>query len=395
MDRHVYLDHAATTFVKKEVLDEMLPYFAEKYGNASSLHRDGREARAAIDRARSRTAGAIGARDEEIIFTSGGTESDNLAIKGVAEAYEQKGRHIITTKIEHDAVLNTCEYLEKKGFEVTYLPVDEYGLVSPETLEKAIRSDTILISVMFANNEIGTLEPIDKIGEIARAKNIIFHTDAVQAVGSVPIDVEKMKIDMLSLSAHKIYGPKGTGALYVKKGIKLSPQSHGGAHESKRRAGTENVPGIVGLGKAIELAGANIGGYAERLRAMREKLIRGIQENVSDVRLNGHPEKRLPGNANFSFEFIEGEALLLLLDMAGISSSTGSACTSGSFKPSHVLSAIGLPAEIAQGSVRFTFGDANKEGDADYCIEQIIKIVQRLRAMSPLFAQEKGMRKNV
>lgn len=393
--RNIYLDHAATTYVKKEVLEEMLPYFTQIYGNASSLHQYGRDARAAIDRSRKRVADALHAKEDEIIFTSGGTEADNLAIKGVAIANANKGRHIITSAIEHDGIIHTCQYLEKQGFQVTYLPVDEYGLVDPESVKKAIRNDTTLISIMTANNEIGTIEPIAEIGAIAREHGIVFHTDAVQAIGSIEMDVLKLNVDMLSLSAHKFYGPKGTGVLYAKKGVKFTPQMQGGGHEKKRRAGTENVPGIVGLGKAIEIATQNIASHAEHLSALRDRLIKGLYDRITDIRLNGHPTQRLPGNANFSFEFIEGESLLLSLDLAGIAASTGSACSSGSFTPSHVLKAIGLPDEIAQGSVRFTMGDDNTEDDIDYCIEQLVKITGRLREMSPLFAQKKGMMKNV
>ncbi len=393
--RRIYMDHAATTYVKAEVLEEMLPYFTRVYGNASSLHQYGREARAAIDRARKRVADALHAKEDEIIFTSGGTEADNLAIKGVALANAGKGRHIITSAIEHDGILHTCEYLEKQGFQVTYLPVDGYGMVDPDSVRKAIRNDTTLISIMSANNEIGTIQPIAQIGAIARENGVIFHTDAVQAIGSVEMDVTRLNVDMLSLSAHKFYGPKGTGVLYAKKGVKFTPQMQGGGHEKKRRAGTENVPGIAGLGKAIEIATQNVAAHAEHLQALRDRLIKGLFDNIPDIRLNGHPTQRLPGNANFSFEYVEGESLLLSLDLAGIAASTGSACSSGSFSPSHVLKAIGLPDEIAQGSVRFTMGEDNTEDDVDYCIEHLIKTTGRLREMSPLFAQKKGMLKNV
>ncbi|MDN5277045.1 MAG: cysteine desulfurase [Clostridiales bacterium] len=395
MQKRVYMDHAATTYTKQEVLEEMLPYFKEIYGNPSSVHGFGREARKAVDLARERTAAALNASPEEIYFTSGGTEADNWAIKGVAWANKERGNHIITTSIEHHAVLHTCQYLEKMGFEVTYLPVDSYGLVYPEQVKEAITDKTILISVMFANNEIGTIEPIKEIGQIARERGIYFHTDAVQAVGQIPVDVKEMNIDLLSLSAHKFYGPKGVGALYIRKGVKLHPFIHGGAQERNRRAGTENLPGIVGLGKAIELAVANLEESSKRLTAMRDRLISGVLNSIENVRLNGHPTKRLPGNANFSFEFIEGESLLLSLDMKGIAASSGSACTSGSLDPSHVLLAIGLPHEIAHGSLRLTLGDDNTDEDIDYVLEVLPDIVQRLREMSPLFAQNKGGKRYV
>ncbi|HOB20090.1 MAG TPA: cysteine desulfurase NifS [Candidatus Atribacteria bacterium] len=390
MGQKVYMDHAATTYTKPEVLEEMLPYFTEVFGNPSSVHGFGRQARRALDHARERTAKALNAQPSEIFFTAGGSESDNWAIKGTALANRDKGNHIITTSIEHHAVFDTCKFLEKNGFEVTYLPVDEYGMVSVEKLKEAITDRTILISVMFANNEIGTIQPIEEIGRIARERKIYFHTDAVQAVGNIPIDVEKLNIDMLSLSAHKFYGPKGVGALYIKRGVKILPYIHGGAQERNRRAGTENLPGIVGLGKAIELAVENMAAHNERLTAMRDRLIREILSRVEYSRLNGHPTKRLPGNVNFSFEFIEGEALLLSLDLKGIAGSSGSACTSGSLDPSHVLLAIGLPHEIAHGSLRLTLGDGNTDDDVDYVIEVLPEIVARLREMSPLFAQNKG-----
>jgi cysteine desulfurase len=384
------MDYAATTYVKQEVMEEMMPYFTEKYGNPSSVHSFGREARKAVDLARERTAKALNASTDEIYFTGGGSESDNWAIKGAALANKQKGNHIITSSIEHHAVLYTCQYLEKMGFEVTYLPVDQYGLVNPEDVKKAITDKTILISIMFANNEIGTIQPVKEIGRIAREHGVYFHTDAVQAVGHVPIDVKDMNIDLLSLSAHKFYGPKGVGALYVRKGVRIHPYLHGGAQERNRRAGTENLPGIVGLGKAIELAYENLEESNSKLAAMRDRLIAGIMEKIDHVRLNGHPVKRLPGNANLSFEFIEGEALLLSLDMKGIAASSGSACTSGSLDPSHVLLAIGLTHEIAHGSLRLTLGDDNTDEDVDYVLEVLPGIVERLRNMSPLFAQHKG-----
>ncbi|NLY43631.1 MAG: cysteine desulfurase NifS [Clostridiaceae bacterium] len=395
MDKQIYLDHSATTYVKEEVLQEMIPYFTEKFGNASSIYSIGRESKKAIEDAREKVARALHCQPKEIFFTASGTEADNWAIKGVAFANRNKGNHIITSAIEHHAVLHTCQYLEKEGFEVTYLPVDEYGMVSLEKLQEAITDKTILISIMFANNEIGTIQPIKEIGRIAKEKGIYFHTDAVQAVGNVPIDVDEYNIDMLSLSAHKFYGPKGVGALYVRKGVKLHNFMQGGAQERGRRAGTENVPGIVGLGKAIELATRDIEGYNSKLRALRDRLIKEVLEKIPYTRLNGHPTQRLPGNANFSFEFIEGESLLLMLDMKGIAASSGSACTSGSLDPSHVLLAIGLPHEIAHGSLRITFGEENTEEDVDYVLEVLPPIVERLREMSPLYEEVKRGVKNV
>lgn len=395
MEHKIYMDHAATTYTKQEVLDEMLPYFIEVYGNPSSIHSFGRDARKALDLARERTAKAINADPSEIFFTAGGSESDNWAVKGAALANQKKGNHIITTAIEHHGVLYACEHLARNGFDVTFLPVDEYGLVTPEQVRDAITDKTILITIMTANNEIGTIQPIKEIGTIAKEKNILFHTDAVQAIGSVPIDVKDMNIDMLSLSAHKFYGPKGVGALYIRKGVKVQQMIHGGAQERNRRAGTENLPAIVGLGKAIELATQDIPGHNTRLEAMRDRLIKGILAKVDNTRLNGHPTKRLAGNVNLSFEFIEGEALLLSLDIKGIAGSSGSACTSGSLDPSHVLLAIGLPHEIAHGSLRLTLGEQNTEEEIDYVLEVLPQIVQRLREMSPLFNQDKGGQKYV
>jgi len=395
MTRRIYLDNAATTPVHPEVMEEMLPYFSEKFGNPSSIHSFGREAKEAMDRARERVAKAFGANPEEIYFTGGGSEADNWALKGVAFANRHKGNHIITSKIEHHAITHTCEYLEKHGFEVTYLDVDEYGMIDIDQLRKAIKDTTILISIMFANNEIGTIQPIEEIGMIAREKGIYFHTDAVQAVGNVPIDVEKLNIDMFSMSGHKIRGPKGVGVLYVRKGVKMHNLIHGGAQERRRRAGTENVASIVGLGKAVELATQNLGNHVQRLTYLRDKLTNGIMEKVDYVRLNGHPVKRLPNNVNLCFEFIEGESLLLSLDMVGIAASSGSACTSGSLDPSHVLLAIGLPHEIAHGSLRLTLGDITTEEDIEYVLEQLPPIVDRLRAISPLFKQDKGGKVNV
>lgn len=384
---NIYFDHAATTPVKREVLEAMLPYFEEKYGNPSSVYSIGRASKKAIEEARESVAGIIGAEPREIYFTGSGTEADNWAIKGAAYANMKKGKHIITTSIEHHAVLHTCQYLESDGFEVTYLPVDEYGLVSPEQLEAAIRPDTILISVMYANNEIGTIQPIAEIGRIAKEKGIVFHTDAVQAMGNIRIDVSKLNVDMLSMSSHKFYGPKGVGALYVRKGTKLTSFIHGGAQERGRRASTENVPAIVGLAKALELADKNMDHHNEKLIALRDRTIREIEKNIPFVRLNGHREMRLPGNVNFSFDFIEGESLLLMLDLKGIAASSGSACTSGSLDPSHVLLAIGLSHETAHGSLRITFGDGNTDEEVEYLMEVLPEIVQRLREMSPLYEE--------
>ncbi len=384
-DTNIYLDHSATTPVKTEVIEAMMPYFNPKYGNPSSIYSIGRDSKKAIEEARETVAKAIGAKPREIFFTGSGTEADNWAIKGVAYANRQKGKHIITTAIEHHAVLHTCQYLEREGFEVTYLPVDIDGLVSPEQVKAAIRPDTILISIMFANNEIGTIQPIAEIGKITKEKDIIFHTDAVQALGNVNISVKDMNIDMLSMSAHKFYGPKGVGALYVNKGVKLSYFIHGGAQERGRRAGTENVPAIVGMARALEIAVANTERYNKKLTALRDRTIREIEETIPFVKLNGHKTKRLPGNVNFSFDFIEGESLLLLLDMKGIAASSGSACTSGSLDPSHVLLALGLPHETAHGSLRITFGEDNTDADVDYLMKVLPGIVQRLREMSPLY----------
>ena len=383
--RTIYLDHAATTFVKPEVLASMIPYFTEHFGNPSSIYGIARYSKKAIDTARVQTAKAMGADPDEIYFTSGGSESDNWAIKGVALANRKRGNHIITTQIEHHAVLHTCQFLEKEGFEVTYLPVDQYGLVNPVDLEKAITDKTILISVMYANNEIGTIEPVAELGAIARKHKVYFHTDAVQAIGNIPIDVKSQNIDLLSLSAHKFYGPKGVGVLYIRKGVRIENLIHGGGQERKHRAGTENIAGIVGMGKAIELATADITGHNAKIKAMRDRLIKGVLEKIPNARLNGHPEKRLPGNFNVSFEFIEGESMLLWLDDAGICGSTGSACTSGSLEPSHVLLATGLPVELSHGSLRLTLGDANREEDVDFVLDILPKVVQKLRDMSPLY----------
>lgn len=385
MNKVVYMDYAATTFVKPEVLDEMIPFFTEKYGNPSSFYGISRETKMAVDKARSRVAKALNCDLNEIYFTGGGSEADNWALKGIALAHRNKGNHIITTKIEHHAILHACEYLEKHGFEVTYLDVDKEGFVDLEQLTNAITDKTILVSVMFANNEIGTIQPIKEIGEICRKRKIFFHTDAVQAVGNIEIDVKEMNIDLLSLAGHKIYGPKGVGVLYIRKGIKIDNLIHGGGQERARRAGTENIPGIVGLGKAIELASENLKEHAEKMTYLRDKLIDGLLK-IPHTRLNGsNGGKRLPGNVNVCFEFIEGESILLSLDFEGVCASSGSACTSGSLDPSHVLLAIGLPHEIAHGSLRLTLGDKSTEEDVDYVLEIIPPIIKRLRDMSPLW----------
>ena len=385
-ERIVYMDHSATTATDPEVVKAMLPWFSEGYGNPSSLYRIARESRTAVEEARTRVSKALGALPDEIYFTSGGTEADNWAIKGVAFANRKKGNHIITSAIEHHAVLHTCEYLEKQGFEVTYLPVDERGRVRIEDLKAAITDKTILVTIMFANNEIGTIEPIAEIGRICREKGIFFHTDAVQAIGNVPIDVIAMQIDLLSLSAHKFYGPKGIGVLYIRKGVRIDNLLHGGGQERRKRAGTENIAGIVGLGYAIERAVSGMEERNQRVKALRDRLLAEILEKIPNTRLNGHPEHRLPGNLNVSFDFIEGESMLLLLDHFGICASTGSACTSGSLEPSHVLLAIGLPAETAHGSLRLTLGAENTSDDVDYVLEHLQKVVIRLREMSPLYA---------
>jgi cysteine desulfurase len=382
--RPIYMDHAATTFAKPEVVAAMAPYFSEYFGNPSSIYRFAQESRKAVEEARARVASALGAGRDEIYFTAGGTEADNWAIKGVASAHRRKGEHIITSSIEHHAVLHPCNYLEKQGYKVTYLPVDEYGLVCPADVEGAITDKTVLISVMTANNEIGTIQPVAEIGRVAHDHGILFHTDAVQAIGAIPIDVEAMNIDLLSLSAHKFYGPKGIGALYIRKGTRVDNLLHGGGQERGRRAGTENLTGIVGLGRAIEVATADIEGHNRRIAAMRDRLIEGILESIPDTRLNGHPTMRLPNNINVSFRYVEGESILLLLDAHGICASTGSACSSGSLDPSHVLLAIGLPHEEAHGSLRLTLGDANNEDQADYLLEVLPSVIGRLRQMSPL-----------
>lgn len=387
MSKNIYLDNSATTKLNPIVLDEMMPYLKDMYGNASSIYSIGRESRKAIDKARDRVANALNANSSEIFFTNGGTESDNWAIKGVAFANRKKGNHIITTNIEHHAVLHTCQYLEKNGFEVTYLPVKENGIVDVNDFKKALRKDTILVSVMFANNEIGTVQPIKEIGEITKEKGIYFHTDAVQAVGNIPIDVNELNIDLLSLSAHKFNGPKGVGALYIRRGVNIEAFLHGGAQERNRRAGTENVAGIVGLGKAIEIATKDIEKKSKKLIELRDMTIKGLLEKIPDTRVNGDLQKRLPGNVNVCFKYIEGESILLLLDMKGVCASSGSACTSGSLDPSHVLLAIGLPHEIAHGSLRLTFSTENSKDDVEYLLDILPSIVQRLRDMSPLISK--------
>ena len=381
----IYADHSATTPMKPKVLEAMLPYFSETFGNASTIYFEGREAKKAVSDAREKVAKAIGAESDEIYFTGSGTESDNWAIRGIARANKSKGNHIITSAVEHHAVLHTCSDLEKEGFEVTYLPVDEFGMVSPKDVENAITDKTILITIMMANNEIGTIMPIAEIGRIAKEKGVIFHTDAVQAIGMMEIDVNEMNIDLLSLTAHKFYGPKGAGALFVRKGVKIAPFITGGAQERNKRAGTENTAAIVGLGAAIELATRDIKGTTERLKAIRDRYIHRVLSEIPHSRLNGHPTERMASNANISFEFIEGESLLLMLDMKGICASSGSACTSGSLDPSHVLLAIGLKHEIAHGSLRVTFGEKNTIEDADRIVDALVEIVARLREMSPLY----------
>jgi len=395
--KRIYMDHAGTTPVRPEVVEAMLPYFTEKFGNASTIYSYGREVKKALEDSREKVARLIGADAKEIYFTSGGTESDNWALRGTAAANIKKGKHIITSSIEHHAVLHTCQDLERQGFKITFLPVDKYGLVDVKHVSDAITDETIMVSIMHANNEIGTIQPIKEISEAIKQQkpDIIFHIDAVQTVGKIPVDVDDLGVELLSMSSHKIYGPKGIGALYIRKGTKISPFMTGGAQESNRRAGTENIPGIVGFGKAAELAKSEQMEQYEKLTTLRDKLIKGIMQNIPYTRLNGHPTLRLPHNVNISFEFIEGESLLLNLDMKGICASSGSACTSGSLDPSHVLLAIGLPHEIAHGSLRLTLGRDNSEEDADYVLEVLPNIVNKLREMSPLFAERKEQPKNV
>jgi cysteine desulfurase len=382
--RRIYLDYAATTPVRPEVVDAMLPYFGKVFGNPSTIHACGQEAKGAIEEARAQVADLIGARSDEIVFTSGGTEADNFAIKGVAYANESKGNHIITTPIEHHAVLETCHYLEERGYNVTLLPIDGQGLVDPEEVSKAITVDTILISVMHANNEVGTIEPIAEIGRIAREAGVYFHTDAVQTAGHIPISADEMGVDLLSISAHKLYGPKGIGALYIRKGTKLVSFIHGGEQERGRRASTENVPGIVGFGRAVELAREEISEEAERLTSLRDRLITGLMEQIEDTRLNGHPTQRLPNNVNVSISYVEGESMCLNLDFDGICVSTGSACSSSSTEPSHVMMALGLSPLEAHSSLRLTLGKWTTEEEITTVLEVLPRIVAKLRAMSPL-----------
>jgi len=387
--KRIYLDYAATTPTHPEVLEAMQPYFTEAFGNPSSIYSYGQESKAAIDKARTAVARLIGAREEEIVFTGSGTEADNFAIKGVAYANRSRGNHIITSAIEHHAVLETCLFLEKEGYEVTYLPVDEYGLVSPDDVKNAITPKTILLTTMHANNEIGTIEPIGEIGKIAREAGVYFHTDAVQATGHIPVDVNDLNVDLLAASAHKLYGPKGVGALYIRKGTRITPFIHGGEQENNRRASTENVAGIVGFGKAAELAQIEFEEEAERLTGLRNRLIEGLTDNIEETRLNGHPEKRLPNNVNLSISYTEGESIILNLDLKGICASTGSACNSSSLDPSHVLMAIGLPPEQAHGSLRFTLGKWTAEEDIEHVIEILPGIITQLREMSPLYKQNR------
>ena len=382
--RKVYLDNAATTALSPKVLEKMMPYLTDIYGNASSPHSFGQTARIGVEHAREQVARAINADPSEIVFTGCGTESDNTVLFGVAERYAKKGDHIITTNVEHHAILHSCAALEKKGIKVTYLPVDKDGLVTPEQVRDAITDKTILVSVMFANNEVGTIMPIPEIAAVCHEKGVLFHTDAVQAAGHIPIDVKAMGIDMLSISGHKVHGPKGVGVLYERKGIRLPSYIIGGEQDKGRRAGTENVAGIVGLGEALELAVTNMSETSARMTRMRDRLIEGIESTIPEVKLNGHRTKRLPNNVNFSIKYIEGESILLMLDMAGIAASSGSACTSGSLDPSHVLLALGLTHEVAHGSVRMTLGDDTTDEDIDYVLETLPKVAHRLRAMSPI-----------
>lgn len=383
-DKIYYFDNAATTPLNPDILDAMLPYLRDNFGNASSIYSIGQKSRKAIDQAREKVAKALNAESDEIHFTGSGTEADNWALKGVAFTNQSKGKHIITSSIEHHAILHTCKYLEEKGFEVTYLPVAKNGIVQIEDLEKAIRTDTILISIMTANNEIGTIQPIKEIGQIATEKDIVFHTDAVQAIGSLEIDVKDLGIDLLSLTAHKFNGPKGTGVLYIKKGTKIENLMEGGAQEFKKRPGTENTAGIVGLGKAIEIANQNLEKNVLRVKNLRDYAIEQIQKNIPDTQLNGDPEKRLPGNVNISFKYVEGESILLMLDAMNVCASSGSACTSGSLEPSHVLRALKIPHAIAHGSIRFSLSKDNTKAEIDYLVSCLEKIIPKLRSMSPL-----------
>lgn len=385
--RRVYLDHNATTPVHPEVLEAMLPYYKDKFGNASSIHGFGQEAKVALEESREKVAKLINAAPGEIYFTSGGTESDNLAVKGTAFANRKKGKHIVTSQIEHHAILESCKFLEREGFEVTYLPVDRQGFVDPDDLKKAIRKDTILVSIMYANNEIGTIEPVEELCKITKENGVYFHTDTVQAIGRIPLDVQKLNVDMLSISGHKIYGPKGVGAIYIRKGTRITPWADGGHHERSRRAGTENVPGIVGLTKATEIAGRDMEQEYEHMRNLTETFYKKLTQAIPDVFLNGHPEKRLANTLNLSFKAVEGESIILSLDLKGVAVSTGSACASGTLEPSHVLSAMGIAPEIAQAAIRFSFGRENTSEDLEYVIGILPEIVSRLRSMSPLYAK--------
>jgi cysteine desulfurase len=386
--RRIYLDHNATTPVHPEVFEAMLPYYKDKFGNASSIHSFGREAKVALEESREKVAKFINTSPQEIYFTSGGTESDNLAIKGTAFANRKKGKHIITSKIEHHAVLESCKFLEKEGFEITYLPVDKYGFVDPDDLKKALRKDTILVSIMHVNNEVGTIQPLEELCKITKEKGAYFHTDAVQSVGKMPVDVQKLDVDMLSMSGHKIYGPKGVGAIYIKKGTRMTSWSHGGSHERSRRAGTENVPGIVGLAKTVEIARRDMEQQSQQMKNLTEAFYQKVTHAIPDVILNGHLEKRIPNTLNLSFKAVEGESIILSLDLKGVAVASGSACTSGTLEPSHVLSAMGISPEIAQGAIRFSFGRENTMEDVEYIVGILPEIVSRLRAMSPLYANK-------
>lgn len=383
--RDVYFDNNATTPIHPEVVDAMLPFLRGNFGNPSSLHKFGRKIRVKIDEAREKVAHVIGADVSEVVFTSGGSESDNFAIKGAVWARRDNGNHIITSAVEHHAVLNTCRYLEKNGYSVTYMPVDQYGMVNAEDVKKAIKNNTVLITIHHANNEIGTIQPISEISEIARERGVLFHTDAVQSLGKIPMNMSELGVDLLSVSAHKVYGPKGIGALYIRKGKKLHPLISGGHHEKRRRAGTENVTGIIGFGRACEIIEKDIESENSHLLRLRDKLYTNIKENVPRVRLNGHPEKRLPNTLNMSFECVEGESLMINLDLAGVAVSTGSACSSGSLEPSHVLMAMGIPPEVVHGSLRFSLGRTNTDEDVDYICNVLPPIIEKVRAMSPLW----------
>jgi cysteine desulfurase len=386
--RRIYLDHNATTPVHPEVLEAMLPYYKDKFGNPSSIHSFGREVKVALEESREKVAKLINADPGEIYFTSGGTESDNLAVKGTAFENRKKGKHIITSKIEHHAILESCKFLEKEGFEVTYLPVDKYGFVDSDDLKKALREDTILVSIMHANNEVGTIQPLEELCKITKEKGAYFHTDAVQSVGKIPLDVQRLNVDMLSMSGHKIYGPKGMGAIYIRKGTRVTSWAHGGHHERSRRAGTENIPGIVGFAKAMEIAQRDMQEQSKYLKNLTETFYQKLTQTISDVILNGHLEKRIPNTLNLSFKAVEGESIILSLDLKGVAVASGSACTSGTLEPSHVLSAMGISPEIAQGAIRFSFGRGNTMEDVEYVVGILPEIVSRLRAMSPLYASK-------